>query len=726
MPVPVMKNSNCLFCRGNYRCSTIIMPKVKDKVKSSQNVRWHSRKEISARLTFLKVNNNDCPIEEQINPLQPKTKHFEENILSCIESDDEVSSDNDSWKSRPSAAQHFCEANPTEIFEASHNTITCNGDLSSLFQIPDEKPVTFDIKQSLAEWALTHQICHKALSSLLKILKDHPCYASLPVDARSLLRTPRVTEVVQLEPGLYSHFGLQHGIETFINNFEISDTNIDLSVSVDGLPLSKSSNSCFWPILGSVVSYEYVFIIGVYHGLQKPQHACDFLDRFVDEAVSLCSEGMFVNGMHYSVCVKHIICDAPAKSFILNVKGHTGYSSCTKCYVEGEYRERRICFADTNAQKRTDIDFLSHRDDGYHLGPSLLEKIPRFGLVTNIPLDYMHLVCLGVARKMIHLWLKGNFEVRIPSTKVDIISSKLESMAQFTPCEFVRKPRSLSFVNQWKATEFRQFLLYIGPTAVKSVLSDDVFNHFLSLHISIRLLCSDDKFSEEVLNFAHLLLVHFVTSFAILYGEEHITHNVHGLIHLVDDVKAFGSLDTFSAFKFENFMQFLKKLIRKSEKPLQQLSRRYHELQVKQEKNPVSKGLKPVLRYQHHDGPLIEDCTEPQYKCISTPNFLYKVGNKADNCCGLKGGNIVVLENIAHKNGKCYVIGREFLIKEELFTSPCTSSYLGIHIVHNLSELKIWPADELFNKYYKIPHNNKFVAVPLLHMQNQVINKFVA
>lgn len=51
----------------------------------------------------------------------------------------------------------------------------------------------------------------------------------------------------------------------------------------------------------------------------------------------------------------------------------------------------------------------------------------------------------------------------------------------------------------------------------------------------------------------------------------YISHNVHSLIHLVQDVERFGSLDNFSAFKYENYMQTLKKYIRKAERPLQQV-----------------------------------------------------------------------------------------------------------------------------------------------------------
>jgi len=51
-------------------------------------------------------------------------------------------------------------------------------------------------------------------------------------------------------------------------------------------------------------------------------------------------------------------------------------------------------------------------------------------------------------------------------------------------------------------------------------------------------------------------------------------HNVHNLLYLCSDVRTFGPVDNFSAFRFENFMTSIKKQIRKNEKPLQQLVKR--------------------------------------------------------------------------------------------------------------------------------------------------------
>lgn len=137
--------------------------------------------------------------------------------------------------------------------------------------------------------------------------------------------------------------------------------NIDcvkISINIDGLPLSKSSQQQFWPILGSVLPYNNVFIIGIYYGNEKPADANDFLQDFVNEAIEICENGIYIDNRNIQCRIEALICDTPAKAFALCIKGHSGYSSCTKCITEGEYIKNRICFPQTDAPLRTDEDFM--------------------------------------------------------------------------------------------------------------------------------------------------------------------------------------------------------------------------------------------------------------------------------------------------------------------------------------------------------------------------------
>lgn len=85
------------------------------------------------------------------------------------------------------------------------------------------------------------------------------------------------------------------------------------------------------------------------------------------------------------------------------------------------------------------------------------------GMVIQFPLDYMHLVLLGIMKKLLQFWIKGKHNVRMVATQITLASTSLLSMSSFLPKEFARKPRKLDEVDRFKATELRQLLLYTGP-----------------------------------------------------------------------------------------------------------------------------------------------------------------------------------------------------------------------------------------------------------------------
>lgn len=46
----------------------------------------------------------------------------------------------------------------------------------------------------------------------------------------------------------------------------------------------------------------------------------------------LGNNGLKIGGKLYKVIFRKLLCDAPAKSFVLGCKGHTGYASCRYMY----------------------------------------------------------------------------------------------------------------------------------------------------------------------------------------------------------------------------------------------------------------------------------------------------------------------------------------------------------------------------------------------------------
>ena len=67
----------------------------------------------------------------------------------------------------------------------------------------------------------------------------------------------------------------------------------------------------------------------------------------------------------------------------------------------------------------------------------------------------------------------------------------------------------------------------------------------------------------------------YVKKFITLYGPEYVSHNIHGLLHIAEDVMNLGPLDSISALKFENFLRLLKLSVSATSVPLQNLSNVY-------------------------------------------------------------------------------------------------------------------------------------------------------
>lgn len=158
-------------------------------------------------------------------------------------------------------------------------------------------------------------------------------------------------------------------------------------------------------------------------------------------------------------------------------------------------------------------DFLNRDDPEFNTSLTPFTTIPGLHMVYSFPLNYMHLVCLGVVRTMIYDWMFGPITLKLPSILTDRISLQLQALKSRIPVEFCRKPRGLDEVRRWKATEFRQFVLYTGPIVLHAVLLPDYkdfYNNFsLSLHIAMTILLGN-KFCYKHQKYAQGLLLNFV------------------------------------------------------------------------------------------------------------------------------------------------------------------------------------------------------------------------
>ncbi|ELT93910.1 hypothetical protein CAPTEDRAFT_26208, partial [Capitella teleta] len=161
---------------------------------------------------------------------------------------------------------------------------------------------------------------------------------------------------------------------------------LKLQFNIDGLPLFKSGDGTFWPILGKILNIDSCkpFVVALYYGSEKPPLE-DYLHDFVDEMQYLVENGILSNGQQLHIVISSFVCDAPARALLKNIKPHNSYFACEKCITEGDHLGK-LCYPDLFAPLRTDASFNAMRDEDHHYGPTPLTRLP-IGLVTQVPLD---------------------------------------------------------------------------------------------------------------------------------------------------------------------------------------------------------------------------------------------------------------------------------------------------------------------------------------------------
>ncbi|XP_065658034.1 uncharacterized protein LOC136082551 [Hydra vulgaris] len=187
--------------------------------------------------------------------------------------------------------------------------------------------------------------------------------------------------------------------DNWINNY------VYLVFSIDSLPQFKSSAKQLLPLLCLVQLGKKLykpFIILIFCELSKPKSAEIFLADFVTEFSFLKKYGLFLNGIHFNIHAKVFFCNAPVPEFIKSIKGHNAYYGCERRIQKGECVDISTAFLKVNSIRRTDAAFACYEQEGHHkpeVVPLLLKL--NIGHVSQFPLEYMHLVCLGATRRLL-------------------------------------------------------------------------------------------------------------------------------------------------------------------------------------------------------------------------------------------------------------------------------------------------------------------------------------
>ena len=216
-------------------------------------------------------------------------------------------------------------------------------------------------------------------------------------------------------------------------------------------------------------------------------------------------------------------------------------------------------------------------------GVSALYLVPDFNIVSGFNPEYMHSVLLGVVRQFVNLWFDSSSSGKPYCLRKDLAVVDNIILNAKPPSEIKRLPRSLTLRHYWKASEWRSFLLFYSVVALKPVMPQQLYNHWLLLAFAIysllgRQICRSDLLACD------LALHNFVILVPQLYGTENVSFNVHLLTHIVMSVKQWGPLWASSAFVFEDANRQLLRYFHGSNAVSQQIFKSYI----------LSKHLKPL------------------------------------------------------------------------------------------------------------------------------------
>jgi hypothetical protein len=384
--------------------------------------------------------------------------------------------------------------------------------------------------------------------------------------------------------------------------------------------------------------------VALFCGVGKPNFL-EFLANLSSELGALRC-GVVLQNMYVRASKITFLCDAPARSYVQFIKGHSAFYGCGYCRQKGERFLDRTIFPQIGYELRTDNAYNAVQENNQTAASPLLGSVPFY---SNFPPDPMHLLYLGVTKKLFHYYFatsKGlRLPCKLPNSSISSLSKDICSIIPFFPAEFNRSVRSLDEMEHYKAVEYRNFLLYAGPFLFKKYLPIDYFNHFLLLHFSAYVL-SSPIFSKSLLPQAKACINLFVSRCETLFGRQSLIYNVHTLSHLPDFVQSYGTLESFSCFAFESYLSIVKRRLKSS-------------------RNIFKHSVNTLINIREIFS-TIPPATDMQYSS-DTPN----------NCAILRDGHVLLIDH-CFPDGS--VSGDLLIFKNDLYLYPYPSHHVNIGV----------------------------------------------
>lgn len=558
----------------------------------------------------------------------------------------------------------------------------------------------------MAWWITATKAKRKASNYLLHYLK-FKFNAKIPTDYRTLLRTPRNPIPKIIHPGSYIHIGVSKSLYRLLSEaWPIKSINILMQFFIDGLSIARSTKDGFWIIMVNIrkASKQRLIpkVIGVYYGKKQVGDFNDFLWPFVQEVNYILENGIVFNGIVFKPKILNFVLDAPARCKCKAVKSVTGYFGCDVCTTEGDNIHHRTAFLDLDAPLRNDNDFRARIYDDYHHKESVLEMLP-IDMIDMFPLDYLHCVLLGVVCWILK-FLRDTPKTLSSNDYIEI-NRRVEIFKCTEPVEFQRKLRSfVDNLGLMKGTEFRQYLLYVGPLLLRGIIDEEKFSNLIKLHIASTIF-SHKRFAMYY-DEADTLMRMFILEFAAIYHPCHVTYVVHSLCHMKKFIDKYGHWDNFSTFEYESYNSTVKNLLQGNVMPLTQVTNRIVEIYNAPQHNIVNKTKDVEISDRQKDG---------SYANLKYYDLSFRVKQVGQNLILLKSGQAVKLVCILQNATKIQLIGKPFKHRTSVYNEIDTTRFNIFKSPQEFSEPIMFDFLDIDGKFWEldIDHSNMRAYYPI-------------
>lgn len=273
--------------------------------------------------------------------------------------------------------------------------------------------------------------------------------------------------------------------------------------------------------------------------------------------------------------------DLPAKAKSLNMKQHNGFHGCPVCEQVGHHEDGVHLYPYQPFHERTQEDCERYAAEAAELddedadimglrAPTALSRVV-YQCYRTAGADVMHQGFSGVFKKLLEILLTQSYSTHAASLfrflhRIDdrIINLKLPAFAERVQRDFSTNSGYL------KANEYKTCFFHYAVPIFEGIMDQEFFNHLKLLVCGISMLCRSTITLEEIDQAEEILRV-YVEEFERLYGVEHMTINVHMLLHFAKKVRELGALWATSCFPYEDVNGQLVKYVKSSNAPQLQI-----------------------------------------------------------------------------------------------------------------------------------------------------------